>query len=83
MANLSAATIAAIREAVAEAIASQPARPKAAGPRVTIAALREAGTFDCGVTGHGKANDGHFATLNGATYHAKRCAKMAAVLAAR
>lgn len=80
--TLSQATLDAIAAAVAVAIASQPAAPvKAAAPRTTVAQLREAGKFACGVTGHGKNDDGKFATLNGATYHAKSCPAMAKALA--
>lgn len=74
-----AAQIAALTAQVA-ALTAAPAAPVKAAT-VTLSALRAAGTFSCGVKGHGKSDDGNFATIGGATFHAVKCSAMAARLA--
>lgn len=34
-----------------------------------LSAIRAAGAFTCGVVGHGKRGDGHFATAKGFEFH--------------
>ena len=48
----------------------------------TLAELRASGAFACGITGHGKADDGKFATRGGAEFHAQTCTAMATALKA-
>jgi hypothetical protein len=62
------------------ALASRPAAPVKAATK-SISTLRSEGAFACGVKGHGKADDGKFATIGGATFHAKTCPAMAKALA--